>query len=61
MLGGLGLEPRYSQDIFLFSKPSRPALGPTRPRIQWSPDFFPGGKVAGACIKPYTSNQWGPR
>lgn len=26
---------------------SRPALGPTYPRTEWVPDFFPGGKEAG--------------
>ena len=57
VLGGLVFEPRYRQDIFLFSKPSRPTLGPTRPPIQWLPDLFPGCKAAGAWSKPYTSIQ----
>jgi hypothetical protein len=37
----------------LFSKTSRPALGPTHSPIQWAPLFFPGG-YSGRSVKLIT-------
>ena len=40
-----------------FSAPSKLALGPTQPPIQWVPGLFPGGKRLGRGInQPHPSS-----
>ena len=45
VLDGPGIEFRCGRD---FPHPSRPALGPTQPPIQWVPGLFPRVKAVGA-------------
>ena len=50
-LDGSGIESRWGRD---FPRPSRPALGPNKPPIQWVPGLFLGDKAAGAWHWPPT-------
>jgi hypothetical protein len=51
-----GIESWWGRD---FSHPSRPALGPTQPPIQWVPGLSRGGKAAGASF--HHPSHLGPR
>ena len=44
-----GIEYRVGR-VGEFPQPSRPALRPTQPPVQWVPGHFPGGKAAGRGI-----------
>jgi hypothetical protein len=55
-LDGPGIESQWGQD---FSQPSRQALGPTEPPIQWEPGLFPGVKRSGPGVDhPPPSSAW---
>jgi hypothetical protein len=43
-----GFQLLQKEKILLFSKTSRPALGPAQPFIQWVAALFPEDKTAGA-------------
>ena len=47
-LDGLGIESRLGGKGRNFPHPSRPALEPTHPLIQWVSGAFPAGKTVGA-------------
>jgi hypothetical protein len=46
-LGGPGIESRWRRDI---PHPSRTALGPSQPPIQWGTGSFPGVKRPGSGV-----------
>jgi hypothetical protein len=48
-LDGPRVESRWGRNL---PHPSRPALGPTQPPIQWALSLFPGGTTAGAWRWP---------
>jgi hypothetical protein len=53
-LDGPGIESRWGRD---FSQPSRPALRPTQPPIQWVPGLFPGRPGRGVDHPPSSSTE----
>jgi len=44
----IGFDPRQGQRIFPLASLSRPALGPTKPPVQW----VPGGPFSGGKARP---------
>ena len=50
-LDGPGIESRLGRD---FPHPSRPAVGPTQPHVQWVPGLFQGVKSGrGVTLTPH--------
>ena len=45
-----GFQSRQGQGGFLFSKASRPSMGPTQPPVQWIQGVFPGVKRPGRQV-----------
>jgi len=54
-LDDLGLESQQGQEIYLFSKTSRLALGATQPPTEWALQFFLWHEAAGSQRQPLTS------
>jgi len=60
-LDGPGIESRWGRD---FPQSSRPAIGPTQPRIQWEPGFSRGVKRPGRGfdhpphVEPRLKKEW---
>ena len=46
-LDGLGIESRWGRGA---AHPTRPALGPNQPPLQWASGHFPGGKRPGRGV-----------
>ena len=57
-LDGPGFEYRPGHETFSSPKPSRPALGPIQPPIQWVSELFRGGKAVGAWYSAEVKAEW---